>query len=767
MKSWLALLFLFLCVCGLVACAENDTVLDATSNTAAEATVGWKAGPTGRGTLMLVYGCLSTVFASTWTVLHLNVPDPKEPWWKKAGRKAKWMGITVLFPEFIFSKAVCELRLAVADLYDMHVALEKANLEYTDTIMRNRGLAGDEKIILKWTWHADFGTGMRFMYRFLRLGQATPAGSEQPVAVQPTGSNHGSSSTPPVVGERDESETGPDRTSANVVSTPVSDVEGSDQVGNDKASLAAEASGHQSHVGQSEKLASTNAPGGQATEVDTASQNENGDNFPSAAALGLPARRKSPPQIWEVSQPGLRMKWTLVHSFYANMGGLLCAQTYGEPYPIVANKLVNAAENATRKGGDRDLFKLLDLSKADIEDKSKADWLLKAIAVTQITWLIMNVWARAITNVPVTQLEIATVAFSLMAIATYASCWWKPKDVGQPTLLTRLPMTFAADNRRCSQSFVNHLLFPSKSGTTPLDFELPRISNDTIWLEGEPPMPVVMLWLMALSSIVFGGLHCLAWNFEFPSEVELVLWRVASITSAILPVFSLGITFLFNNLATSFVENRHTAAVVRLLAPLRGFPDQYWELMGQDPPYVQWSWESWFVVRTLLGQKRPGDAPSDWEEEPAPQLPRDAPHDAEEIARYDLWALEDRLRSLQEFTQSWTAIKGGTAKQGLASEVVRLVHSIWYVDFHQRVFDTACPGQIREYEAFLRAKLGGSVPESAPPCVRDFIISLRPKVEELEREMDAFKTSCDRASRNVTISAGILYATSRAIILVL
>src|SRR3569833_377904 len=156
MKSWLALLFLFLCVCGLVACAENDTVLDATSNTAAEATVGWKAGPTGRGTLMLVYGCLSTVFASTWTVLHLNVPDPKEPWWKKAGRKAKWMGITVLFPEFIFSKAVCELRLAVADLYDMHVALEKANLEYTDTIMRNCGLVWVVLFFLFWFFFVFF-----------------------------------------------------------------------------------------------------------------------------------------------------------------------------------------------------------------------------------------------------------------------------------------------------------------------------------------------------------------------------------------------------------------------------------------------------------------------------------------------------------------------------------------------------------------------------------------------------------------------------------
>jgi hypothetical protein len=84
------------------------------------------SGPKQRGTLTLVYGCLSTIFASTWTVLHLNVPSEDDKAWQKALRKAKWMAITILFPEFTFAKAVCELRMAVANLREMHVAMREA-----------------------------------------------------------------------------------------------------------------------------------------------------------------------------------------------------------------------------------------------------------------------------------------------------------------------------------------------------------------------------------------------------------------------------------------------------------------------------------------------------------------------------------------------------------------------------------------------------------------------------------------------------------------
>ena len=35
---------------------------------------------------------------------------------------------------------------------------------------------------------------------------------------------------------------------------------------------------------------------------------------------------------------------------------------------------------------------------------------------------------------------------------------------------------------------------------------------------------------MILVTVVFGGIHCIAWSFPFPSPTEQLLWRVSSIT---------------------------------------------------------------------------------------------------------------------------------------------------------------------------------------------------------------------------------------------
>jgi hypothetical protein len=39
------------------------------------------------------------------------------------------------------------------------------------------------------------------------------------------------------------------------------------------------------------------------------------------------------------------------------------------------------------------------------------------------------------------------------------------------------------------------------------------------------------------SLLLFGAVHCVAWNFEFPTELEMIFWRLSSIvTAVVLPV---------------------------------------------------------------------------------------------------------------------------------------------------------------------------------------------------------------------------------------
>ena len=43
---------------------------------------------------------------------------------------------------------------------------------------------------------------------------------------------------------------------------------------------------------------------------------------------------------------------------------------------------------------------------------------------------------------------------------------------------------------------------------------------------------------MSVVGVVFGGIHCVGWFFDFPSSDEAMLWRVSSVVLT-------GITFLF------------------------------------------------------------------------------------------------------------------------------------------------------------------------------------------------------------------------------
>ena len=39
-----------------------------------------------------------------------------------------------------------------------------------------------------------------------------------------------------------------------------------------------------------------------------------------------------------------------------------------------------------------------------------------------------------------------------------------------------------------------------------------------------------LLYFSAVAGAAFGSIHCAAWNFDFPSHVERIMWRTASLT---------------------------------------------------------------------------------------------------------------------------------------------------------------------------------------------------------------------------------------------
>lgn len=69
---------------------------------------------------------------------------------------------------------------------------------------------------------------------------------------------------------------------------------------------------------------------------------------------------------------------------------------------------------------------------ADIKDRSKGDALSKGIAILQLAWFVLQLVARYAQNLPITLLEIDTLAVAALTCITYGFWWKKPKDVGRP-----------------------------------------------------------------------------------------------------------------------------------------------------------------------------------------------------------------------------------------------------------------------------------------------------------------------------------------------
>lgn len=79
------------------------------------------------------------------------------------------------------------------------------------------------------------------------------------------------------------------------------------------------------------------------------------------------------------------------------------------------------------------------LSREEILDKSKADGLSKALACLQAGWFCTQIIARAIQNLPISLLELTTLAHAFCMIAAYILWWDKPFEVQEPVVINARP----------------------------------------------------------------------------------------------------------------------------------------------------------------------------------------------------------------------------------------------------------------------------------------------------------------------------------------
>jgi len=93
-----------------------------------------------------------------------------------------------------------------------------------------------------------------------------------------------------------------------------------------------------------------------------------------------------------------------------------------------------------------------------------------------------------------------------------------------------------------------------------------RIKNDYVEeIEGGNFALGIGMLAMAFGATLFGGIHIGAWNFKFPSRIELIFWRCASVFSA-----AFGPPLIFLIILSVFLRDRGLINIV-ILAPIWSF----------------------------------------------------------------------------------------------------------------------------------------------------------------------------------------------------
>ena len=267
--------------------------------------------------------------------------------------------------------------------------------------------------------------------------------------------------------------------------------------------------------------------------------------------------------------------WTITHSYYANIGGFVIESrplegSHTETYfsskgfrvtttvrdtPRHGNKASQNSLPSMVFGSDgktsyqnpyhltgRQIWQLRkndilpslpQISEAELQDRSKSDAFVKAIALFQILWAIVQITVRTARKLTISQLELAVIAFAACAVVIYSLHWSKPKNVGATTTIIQYEGPIPQEVLQLIKgrhTYIGYLLIGDDS--RKLRHGSP-IRNDATENYVDNDAGFWVYPAMILGAVLFGGIHVGAWNFDFPTRTELFVWRCASLWTAV------------------------------------------------------------------------------------------------------------------------------------------------------------------------------------------------------------------------------------------
>ena len=230
----------------------------------------------------------------------------------------------------------------------------------------------------------------------------------------------------------------------------------------------------------------------------------------------------------------------------------------------------------------------------EIKDKGKSDWLAKSVVLLQTSWFVMQCIARAIEHLPITHLEIVTLAYAAMNFVIFIFWWNKPLNVNRPVRVFRKSEPSATQHQVMSRGTQHPRMTKHQRprGTQyprtmqhPKATQQPRATQhsrakqhsrawELTWGEIGDVLERIAVFVGGLQDkgvnlrreesvprfwadstdeqiiadaivlgvgVCFGAIHCISWGFTFPTDTELLMWRVLCVAITAVPIYiSLG-----------------------------------------------------------------------------------------------------------------------------------------------------------------------------------------------------------------------------------
>ena len=197
------------------------------------------------------------------------------------------------------------------------------------------------------------------------------------------------------------------------------------------------------------------------------------------------------------------------------------------------------------------------VSREEIEDKSKSDPFLKTLAVGQIVWSILQISVRSTRSLPISLLELSVLAFAACAVIFYILSWNKPKNISTAITVLEYDREIPADVQPGFQSVWNPvwelfgMVLAFRRACRSKGRPIPTIS----YVQLGRGIDLLTFVILSGVTVLFGGTHLAGWNFFFPTHMEQILWRCASVyttTASLLMAFADRLHILVFSQTTSW-----------------------------------------------------------------------------------------------------------------------------------------------------------------------------------------------------------------------